>query len=67
LAARSFQVEPKQIKQNSSRRKIDMSIKARMRVNERMICAEGIELATEVFGHPAHPPVLMIMEALCRP
>jgi hypothetical protein len=44
-----------------------MSLKARMRVNERMICVDGIEPATEAFGYPAHPPVLLIMDALCRP
>jgi hypothetical protein len=38
-----------------------------MRANERMICAVRIELATEALGHPAHPPVLLIMDALCRP
>lgn len=45
-------------------------------MTERMIEADGIELATEAFGDPAHPPVLLIMggagsmlwwpEAFCR-
>ena len=33
-------------------------------MNERMIRADGIELATEVFGDPSHPPVLLIMGAM---
>jgi pimeloyl-ACP methyl ester carboxylesterase len=41
-----------------------MSIKAGMRLNERMIRADGIELETEAFGDPAHPPVLLIMGAM---
>ncbi len=28
---------------------------------ERMIAADGVELATEAFGDPAHPPLLLIM------
>jgi pimeloyl-ACP methyl ester carboxylesterase len=27
----------------------------------RMICADGVELATQAFGDPAHPPILLIM------
>ena len=33
-------------------------------MNERMIRADGTELATEVFGDPSHPPVLLIMGAM---
>jgi len=33
-------------------------------MNERMIRADGIELATEAFGDPAHPPALLIMGAM---
>jgi hypothetical protein len=41
-----------------------MSIKAGIRMNERMIRADGIELPTDAFGDPAHAPVLLIMGAL---
>jgi pimeloyl-ACP methyl ester carboxylesterase len=33
-------------------------------MRERMIRADGIELASEAFGDPAHPPVLLIMGAM---
>jgi pimeloyl-ACP methyl ester carboxylesterase len=33
-------------------------------MTERMIRADGIELATEAIGDPAHPPVLLIMGAM---
>ena len=33
-------------------------------MNERMVRADGIELAAEAFGDPAHPPVLLIMGAM---
>jgi hypothetical protein len=36
-------------------------------MNELVICADEIKLGTEAFGQPAHPPVLLIMDALCRP
>jgi pimeloyl-ACP methyl ester carboxylesterase len=30
---------------------------------QKVVRAEGVELATEAFGDPAHPPVLLVMGA----
>jgi pimeloyl-ACP methyl ester carboxylesterase len=33
-------------------------------MSERAIRADGLELATQSFGKPAHPPVLLIMDGM---
>ena len=33
-------------------------------MSERMVAADGVEIVTEAFGDPAHPPVLLIMGAM---
>ena len=30
-------------------------------MNELVVRADGVELATQSFGNPAHPPILLIM------
>ena len=33
-------------------------------MNQKTVTADGVEIATEAFGDPAHPPVLLIMGAM---
>lgn len=32
-----------------------------MQTRQRMIRGDGVEIATEAYGNPAHPPVILIM------